>query len=218
MCSRFENKETGESMFKKFEKDFLMLNFAAKDLKQINIAPNDDILVIQKNDKEYVLKNFSWGIKFPGDKSPLIFNSRIETISDKPYWRKLFNKHRCLIPATAFYEWTSIEKTKIPQKISFDSMPLFFIAGIYVTIEDGIFASIITTAPNSSIAKIHNRMPVILNKEEGFNFLSVNDDEALKMCQPLNNDVKVEITIAKDILTQKQKDFLNKNNKKGDIL
>lgn len=210
MCSRFENKETGESMFKKFEKDFLMLNFAAKDLKQINIAPNDDILVIQKNDKEYVLKNFSWGIKFPGEKTPLIFNSRIETISDKPYWRKLFNKNRCLIPATAFYEWTTIDKTKIPQKIYFDSMPLFFIAGIYVTIDDGIFASMITTTPNSSIAKIHNRMPVVLNKEEGFKFLSAKDDEALIMCHPLNNDVKVEITLADDILTQNQKDFLNK--------
>ena len=186
-----------------------MLNFAAKDLKQINIAPNDDILVIQKNDKEYILKNFSWGIKFPGEKSPLIFNSRIETISDKPYWRKLFNKNRCLIPATAFYEWTTIEKTKIPQKISFESMPLFFIAGIYVTIDDGIFASMITTTPNSSIAKIHNRMPVILNKEEGINFLSANAADALSLCHPLNDNLKTDITLANDILTQEQKDFLN---------
>ena len=119
MCSRFENKETGESIFQKFGKDFLMLNLAVKNLKQINIAPNDDILVIEKITDEYVLKNFSWGIKFPGDKSPLIFNSRMETISEKPYWRNLFEKNRCLIPATAFYEWETIEKIKIPQKISF---------------------------------------------------------------------------------------------------
>jgi putative SOS response-associated peptidase YedK len=209
MCSRFENKETGETIFKKFEKDFLMLNFAAKDLKQINIAPNDDILVIQKKANEYALKNFSWGIKFPGDKSPLIFNSRIETISSKPYWKNLFSKNRCLIPATAFYEWKLIDKTKIPHKISFDSMPLFFIAGIYLTINDGIFASMITTTPNTKIADIHNRMPVILSKEEGMNFLSSDENEALSQCLPLNDIIPIEISIADDILTTKQKDILN---------
>lgn len=212
MCSRFENKETGESMFSKFEKDFLTLNFAAKDLKQINIAPNDDILVIQKKENEYALRNFSWGIKFPGDKNPLIFNSRIETISSKPYWKNLFSKNRCLIPATAFYEWKLIDKTKIPHKIAFPEMPLFFIAGIYTTINDGIFASMITTTPNSTIAQIHNRMPVILNKDEGLEFLSLKGDEALNLCKPLGEEHKTNIDIAKDILTAKQKEFLNINN------
>ncbi len=209
MCSRFENKETGESMFSKFEKDFLTLNFAAKDLKQINIAPNDDILVIQKKENEYALSNFSWGIKFPGDKTPLIFNSRIETISSKPYWKNLFSKNRCLIPATAFYEWKLIDKTKIPHKIDFPEMPLFFIAGIYTSINDGIFASMITTTPNTTIAQIHNRMPVILNKDEGLEFLSLKGEEALNLCKPLSDKHKTEIDIAKDILTAKQKEFLS---------
>lgn len=211
MCSRFENKETGESMFKKFENDFLMLNFAAKDLKQINIAPNDDILVIQKTDNEFALKNFSWGIKFPGDKTPLIFNSRIETISSKPYWKNLFSKNRCLIPATAFYEWNNVEKTKIPQRISFGSMPLFFIAGIYIKINEGIFASMITTTPNSTIAKVHNRMPVILSKDEGFIFLSSATDESLLLCKPLDDNITTEISTANDILTVKQREFLEKS-------
>lgn len=210
MCSRFENKETGESIFKKLEKDFLMLNLAVKDLKQINIAPNDDILVLEKNKEEYVLKNFSWGIKFPGDKTPLIFNSRIETIKEKPYWRNLFEKNRCLIPATAFYEWESIEKIKIPKRISFKSMPLFFIGGIYTKINDGIFASMITTTPNTTIAKIHNRMPVILNIEEGLNFLSLSGKDAIEMCNPLSDENSAEIDTAFEILTEKQRNFLGK--------
>ncbi|MFZ4589913.1 MAG: SOS response-associated peptidase [Ignavibacteria bacterium] len=210
MCSRFENKETGESMFSKFEKDFLMLNIAAKDLKQINIAPNDDILVIHKNDNEFAIKNFSWGIKFPGDNTPLIFNSRIETIASKPYWKNIFKRNRCIIPATAFYEWKMMEGNKIPHRISFDSMPLFFIAGIYVKINDGIFASMITTTPNTTIAKIHTRMPVILSKEDGLNFLSNDMEEVLLQCKPLDNDISTKISIADDILTQKQKEFLEK--------
>jgi len=210
MCSRFENKETGESMFKKFEKDFLMINIAAKDLKQINIAPNDDILVIQKSENEFTLKNFSWGIKFPGDKTPLIFNSRIETISSKPYWKNIFKRNRCIIPATAFYEWKMMEGTKIPHRISFDGMPLFFIAGIYVKINDGIFASMITTTPNTTIAKIHTRMPVILSMKDGLNFLSNDMEEVLLQCKPFDNDISTKISIADDILTQKQKEFLEK--------
>lgn len=210
MCSRFENKETGESIFQKFGKDFLMLNLAVKDLKQINIAPNDDILVVEKSKDEYVIKNFSWGIKFPGDKTPLIFNSRMETIKEKSYWRNLFENNRCLIPATAFYEWKMIEKIKIPQKISFKMMPLFFIGGIYVTIKDGIFASMITTEPNTTIAKIHHRMPVILNTEEGLQFLSKEGKDAIEMCNPLDDEITIEIETAEDILTDKQKDFLEK--------
>lgn len=210
MCSRFENKETGESIFKEFEKDFLMLNIADKDLKQISIAPNDDILVIEKCDKQLELKCFSWGIKFAGEKTPLIFNSRIETISSKPYWKNLFKNNRCLIPATAFYEWKIIDKTKIPQKISFESMPMFFIAGIYVKIDGGIFASMITTNPNTQIAKIHDRMPVILSKEEGIKFLQSEVDEALKFCIPLDDKVEADIQTAEDILTLKQKEFLKK--------
>jgi putative SOS response-associated peptidase YedK len=212
MCSRFENKETGESMFKKFEKDFLMLNIAAKDLKQINIAPNDDILVIQKSENEFTLKNFSWGIKFPGDKNPLIFNSRIETISSKPYWKNLFKRNRCIIPATAFYEWVTVDKIKIPNRISIDSLPVFFFAGLYVKIDDVIFASIITTTPNSSIAKIHTRMPVIFNQEEGINYLKADEESAVTMCKPLSNNIDVQINIAEDILTLKQKEFLSSLN------
>lgn len=212
MCSRFENKETGESIFKKFEKDFLMLNLAPKNLKQINIAPSDDILVIQKNEKQFEITSFTWGIKFPGDKSPLIFNSRTETISEKPYWKKLFKSNRCIIPATAFYEWQSFgtgsKAIKIPQKIWLEDMPLFFMVGIYVTIENRIFASLITSSPNSTIAKVHNRMPVVLNREEGMKFLSSDENEALSFCKPLAENIPVKIDTAEDILTDKQREFL----------
>ncbi len=208
MCSRFENKETGESMFKKFENDFLMLNIAAKNIKQINIAPNDDILIIKKSDNEFTLTSFSWGIKFPGDKSPLIFNSRIETISSKQYWKNLFTKSRCIIPATAFYEWENAGKIKIPRRISFENIPMFFFAGIYVKIDDGIFASIITTSANNTIAKIHNRMPVIFSKEEGFNFLNADTDTALTMCKPYIDSEPINIDTADDILTVKQREYL----------
>ena len=95
-------------------------------------------------------------------------------------------------------------------------MPLFFIGGIYVSIKDEIFASMITTTPNTTIAKIHNRMPVILSMDDGLKFLSKEGKDALDMCKPLDENISPEIETANDILTDKQKEFLaNRKIKKG---
>ena len=101
-----------------------------------------------------------------------------------------------------------MEKIKIPKRISIESMPVFFFAGLYVKIGDGIFASIITTSPNSAIAKIHNRMPVIFNQEEGINYLKADEETAITMCLPFDDTVPVNMETAEDILTIKQKEFL----------
>ena len=101
-----------------------------------------------------------------------------------------------------------MDKIKIPKRISFESLPIFFFAGLYVKIDDGIFASIITTTPNSSIAKIHTRMPVIFNQEEGINYLKADEESAIAMCLPFDGSVTMRIETAEDILTVKQKEFL----------
>jgi putative SOS response-associated peptidase YedK len=66
----------------------------------------------------------------------------------------------------------------------------------------------ITTTPNSAIAKIHNRMPVILNTNEGFNFLSSDPEKAIILCKPIADSVPANVSVADDILTPKQKQFL----------
>ena len=71
--------------------------------------------------------------------------------------------------------------------------------------------SIITTSPNSFMKNVHRRMPVILKKEKSLNYLNVEPLKALEYCQPLDDSDEMKIDIAKEILTQKQKDLLGIN-------
>jgi len=213
MCSRFENKDTGESIFKMLKKDFAG-KFIIEDVeetKQVNIAPTNNVLVITSEDDSYHLKEMNWGIQFNKEKkSPLIFNSRIETIKDKKFWTQLFYKNRCLLPATSFYEWKEIGKVKIPHRISLIDDEVFFFPSIFTLIDNVLKTSMITTSPNSFMKNIHRRMPAIIKKEKSLNFLTDEPLKALEYCQPLNNKEKMKIEIAENILTRKQKESLEK--------
>jgi putative SOS response-associated peptidase YedK len=207
MCSRFENKESGISIFEKLEKDLegnFILDDISDELKKINIAPTNNVISVLKDEENFKIKSLKWGIQFDKiNKSPLIFNSRIETIKEKKYWTQLFYRNRCLLPATAFYEWKEIDKAKVPHRIFLPDEDFFFMPSIFVMIENNLCASLITTTPNKFMKNIHNRMPVILNKEIGLQFLKAEPDKALEFCVPLENNTKMEIDIAKDLLKSK---------------
>ena len=79
-------------------------------------------------------------------------------------------------------------------------------------IDNGLKASIITTSPNSFMKNIHRRMPSIIKKEKSLNFLTDEPVKALEYCQPLDEKEKMKIEIAENILTSKQKEYLEKNN------
>jgi putative SOS response-associated peptidase YedK len=211
MCSRFENKETGFSILEKLEKDF-QGNYILEDdneLKKENIAPTNPVMSIINDKDTFKIKNFFWGIQFDKvKKSPLIFNSRIETIKEKKYWTQLFYKNRCLLPATAFYEWKEINKTKIPHRIFLPEEDFFFIPSIFLKMEDYYFVSMITTQPNTFMKKIHNRMPVILSKKEGLDFLKEEPKKALDLCTSLSDKIKINAEIAEKLLTDKQKEVI----------
>jgi putative SOS response-associated peptidase YedK len=210
MCSRFENKTTGEFLFKKISKDRKVTDNTVKNLKQSGISPHDDIIIIKNKTRELEITTNIWGIRFSGENTPLIFNSRIETISSKKYWSDIFDKNRCLIPATAFYEWKQEEKIKIPHRISLSDSEIFYIAGIFIKLNENYHASMITTTPNTLIARIHNRMPVIMDYNTAISFLESDFKTALSHCNPLNESEGINIEIAEEILTEKQREYLKK--------
>jgi putative SOS response-associated peptidase YedK len=75
------------------------------------------IITLINRDDENILESTKGGIKF-SDKLPLIFNYRIETIRERPFWLRLFYKNRALVPMGRFYEWKRIsKKEKIPHEI-----------------------------------------------------------------------------------------------------
>ena len=114
-----------------------------------------------------------------------MINARAETIEEKPSYRLPFKKHRCLIPADAFYEWKGQGKNKQPHLIKLIGGKLFAFAGLYSTWRspDGTVipsCTIITTEPNELVAKIHHRMPVIMAEESYDKWLTPGEGKELK--------------------------------------
>ncbi|HKA53430.1 MAG TPA: SOS response-associated peptidase [Candidatus Binatia bacterium] len=99
-----------------------------------------------------------------------LINVKAETLREKATFKGDLSRRRCLVLADSFYEWTKDSKPKVPYRILLKSGEPFAFAGIWEdnTGEDGnplrTFA-IITTAANSLVSQVHDRMPVILKKD-----------------------------------------------------
>lgn len=101
-------------------------------------------------------------------------NARSDTVDKLPSFRDLLPRRRCLVPATAFYEWhlEPGEKKKTPYRIKTDDT-VFFFAGLwdYWAEKELVSFTILTTEPNELISQLHDRMPVILPIENHANWL-----------------------------------------------
>jgi len=135
-----------------------------------NIAPSQDIAVIVERAAGRLLRAMSWGFR-PAWASataprPAPINARAETLLERPLFRSAIARSRCLIPANGFYEWQSTPggKTKRPVYIRRDDRALVGFAGLYsVGKDETASCAIITTEPNALVARIHDRMPAILD-------------------------------------------------------
>ena len=102
-----------------------------------------------------------WGL--PGFRGrQQIINARAETVTEKPMFRRSIAFQRCVIPATGFYEW---DAAKHKYFFQMPGQPLY-LAGIYDNISGVNCFIILTTAPNDSVAPIHDRMPLLLSHEQ----------------------------------------------------
>lgn len=103
MCGRFENKATAVILIEKLKNLQIKIE-EFYNPKSENILPTEPIITLTHMENSYKIIPMNWGIRFSID-SPLIFNSRIETIKEKRYWTNPFDRNRCVVPMTAFYEW-----------------------------------------------------------------------------------------------------------------
>ena len=108
----------------------------------------------------------SWSRDPAGGPKPI--NARAETLAEKPSFRQLLARRRCLVLADSFYEWQALPTGKVPHRILLQNEQPFAFAGLWdewldrTTGELHPTFTIITTEPNSLMASLHNRMPVIL--------------------------------------------------------
>lgn len=198
MCGRFESKRIESVLLDLFGQNNLEVKTddEIKNAAEGDISPAQKIVCFVKKGKGYYITKINWGIKFSED-SPLIFNSRIETIKEKKYWGTIFANNRCIVPMTGFYEWKAEGKKKTKYKITVPELKVFFVPALYDKDKDKkISASLITTAPNKFIQQIHHRMPVILNFNEAVEYLSDPVEENFDKCVPLADTKKMEMELA----------------------
>jgi len=140
-----------------------------------NISPGQQIAAVLRKDDQNSLVNFRWGLIPSWAKDFSIgnkmFNARAETIAEKPSFKNAFQKRRCLIPADGFYEWQKLGKIKKPLRFLLKSGEPFGFAGLHETWispekKPVNTCTIITTEPNDLLRPIHDRMPVIVPKEQ----------------------------------------------------
>jgi len=141
-----------------------------------NIAPTQLIPIVRQNGKgsPRQLCTVKWGLvpSWATDPSvgPSMINARSETVATKPAFRDALRLRRCLIPADGFYEWGRTGRLKQPYCFEINDGELFAFAGIWDRWNDSSgkpleTCSILTTTPNAVTSSVHDRMPVILNKD-----------------------------------------------------
>ena len=140
-----------------------------------NIAPGQMIHAVVSDGTIRKIGELRWGLApfLAKDESIgyKMINARAETLTEKPAFRRLIERRRCIIPADGFYEWRNVGNRKQPMRITLISRPVFGFAGLWDvwTRPDGSKLStctIITCASNELMHQIHDRMPIILTQED----------------------------------------------------
>lgn len=196
MCGRFVSTSSPERIAAYFGAEV-----AAETLgENFNVAPTQDIYAVVADTEGVArVQAFHWGLIPSWAKDRKIgnrmINARSETLAEKPAFRGLFKKKRCMIPMDGFYEWkpghedgplnAKGKPLKQPLYIRrLDGEPLV-VAGLWTAWKDstdteGRFlhsATVVTTAANSFMEPVHNRMPVIIPERQWAAWLDPRNDD-----------------------------------------
>jgi putative SOS response-associated peptidase YedK len=190
MCGRFTLTTKAEALEQRFHAQLEMglytPTYNAAPSQGLSVILNDDPGSIVRADWGFVPQ---WADGREGVKA--LINARGESVADKPFFRAGFKQHRCLVLADGFYEWRRSKSGKVPYRIALKSKEPFAFAGIWSRVHDSSGSlhstfAIITTAANQLVKIIHDRMPVILAREDEEDWLNpqLSLDEAKAMLSP----------------------------------
>lgn len=171
MCGRFALVSDSAEIIEKFDIQKISYDFKPN----WNISPGQHIPAVIHREGKNILESFLWGLIPSWAKDPSIgqklINARAETIHQKPSFKNAFKSRRCLIVADGFYEWKKEGRKKIPLYFYLKSGEPFGIAGLYETWKSSDekqinTCTIVTTGANKLIQSSHDRMPVIIPREQ----------------------------------------------------
>ncbi len=193
MCGRYASSRRPEDLVEEFEIDRSEVKESLAP--DYNVAPTKEVYAVVErppsSDKERPpqrqLRVLTWGLVPSWAKDPSIgnkmINARMETVTEKPAFRKAFASRRCLLPADGYYEWYATEqRTKAgkPLKQPFFIHPrdgsVMAMAGLYEIWRDPTrddddpqrfrwTCTVLTTSAEDDLGHIHDRMPLLVERE-----------------------------------------------------
>jgi putative SOS response-associated peptidase YedK len=210
MCGRYASSRKPEDLVEEFD-------IRGPDLPQIdpdwNVAPTKEVYAVlerpprteggEEVEPERQLRVLTWGLVPFWAKDPSVgnrmINARMESVAEKPAYRRAFEKRRTILPADGYYEWyPTEEQTKAgkPRKQPYFIRPtdggVLAMAGLYEIWRDPDKAdddpdrfrwtcTVLTTSAEDSLGHIHDRMPLMLGREQYDEWLDPrrNDKEEL---------------------------------------
>lgn len=173
MCGRYAASRDAIEVAQAFGAEQLPTTDVAPRIPNFNVAPTTEVFIVCENDGVRSVDVARWGLipswSKDASKAARMINARSETVADKPAYRAAFRRRRCLVPADGYYEWQapSADRAKQPFFIhDAERKPLAF-AGLFEdwTSPEGVVRSctILTQEARGTLARIHDRMPVLVS-------------------------------------------------------
>jgi len=192
MCGRFGMYKKVEELLAEFDID--ECGDGVEDFEpSYNIAPTQLTPVIVSDNGTLKMELIKWGFKVhwssASDKSEhhapaykQVINARCESLQQKKLFKKLIEGKSCLIPANGYYEWKKEGSQKQPYFIKLPKDQILLLAGLWREVHHHTGEiekeyTIITTPANEELQKIHDRMPVIIDKKEINGWLKKNPEK-----------------------------------------
>lgn len=188
MCGRYASARKKHELLEEFQVE--LDGEPDKELgPDYNVAPTKNVYAVLSRVPQEAeravrqLRIVKWGLVPVWAKDPSVgsrmINARAETLAEKPAYKQAFAKRRCLIPADGYFEWMPVEgdkKKKQPYFIHPEDGGVLAMAGLYEFWKDRtradddplkwlVTCTVITTDAEDELGHIHDRMPMMIERE-----------------------------------------------------
>ncbi|RBY96781.1 SOS response-associated peptidase [Blastococcus sp. TF02-8] len=203
MCGRYAASRKPEDLALEFEA--VVAEGAPKLDADYNVAPTKDVYVVRhakERDAEGLptggghreVRAVRWGLVPSWAKDPSVgnrmLNARVESLTEKPAFRKAAASRRCLVPADGWYEWAKRldSPTKQPYFITPEDGSVLAMAGLWEVWgrgEDRLYTCTVVTAPATGVlTEIHDRMPLVLPPDRWAEWLDPAREDVAELIAP----------------------------------
>jgi putative SOS response-associated peptidase YedK len=198
MCARFPADFDDLRALAELFEATLDPDVAAEWRPRYNVAPSDGHVILREKQGARELVPARWGLVPPWAKDlsggVKHINARAETVATTPVYREPFARGRCLVPTSGFYEWHGPKRARRPVWFHAPDRGVVLLAGLYASFrapggERLRTFSIVTTAANDTVARVHDRMPALIDPREAAGvWLHGAPDEASALLVPAPGD------------------------------